>query len=77
MKKIQKHRLTVKGGKITDEKQIDERTVADSVADDLVSKGDHFQKEGFKELSPKKIETVDIWKEAKSKKAETKKEDKK
>lgn len=72
MKKLQKFQVTVKQQKIIEEKLTAEKTIADSVADELIQQGKEFDP---KELSAGKIHHISIWKEAKKEAA--KKEDKK
>lgn len=72
MKTISKHRLTINKNKIEKEEKVDERVVADSVADNLVEDGKYLEKEGIKDLSAG-IHTREIWREEKKSKKDDKK----
>jgi hypothetical protein len=67
MKKLAKFKVTINKQKITDKTQVDERMVADSVANDLINEGKAFD---AKYYPANRIETAIIWEEVKEKKEE-------
>lgn len=74
MKTLAKIQVTISKGKVSEEKKIDERVIADSVADELIQQGKELN---VKDYSVNKIHTVIIWKEEKKvKEVKEEKEDK-
>lgn len=71
MKHLSKYQVTISKGKVSDEKKVDEKVIADSVADELIQQGKELN---AKDYSTNKIHTVYIWKQ--DKKVIEQKEDK-